>query len=202
MFRFERGLRPRKLRMARLGRTGPSPWPSCGSDFRMARLGRTGPSPWPSCGSDFRLARLGRTGPSPWPSCGSHCVSGGSSEGAGAPLRLSSSRNVMKSGADLFRPGLHPLGPDAGQLLPGHLDPALEAPVEGGGVLLLPRGWRIDGLAVGHVVPGEVLVPQCLVLRVGGAVEIVPRSFGSVLDLHEADGQQGTARGRHNGRYT
>src|SRR5205823_7136290 len=36
------------------------------------RLGRTGPSPWPSCGSDFRIARLGRTGPSPWPSCGSH----------------------------------------------------------------------------------------------------------------------------------
>src|SRR5262245_57021321 len=57
--------------MARLGRAGPSPRPSCGSVFRMARLGRAGPSPRPSCGSVFRIARLGRAGPSPRPSCGS-----------------------------------------------------------------------------------------------------------------------------------
>src|SRR5439155_16240719 len=60
--------------IARLGRWGPSPTPSCGSHCRIARLGRWGPSPTPSCGSHCRIARLGRWGPSPTPSCGSHCA--------------------------------------------------------------------------------------------------------------------------------
>src|SRR5438034_10420922 len=58
----------------RLGRWGPSPTASCGSNlWTFARLGRWGPSPTTSCGSNlWTFARLGRWGPSPTTSCGSH----------------------------------------------------------------------------------------------------------------------------------
>src|SRR2546426_707844 len=111
---------------------------------------------------------------------------------AGRRGAASAGARAFPLGADLPGPRLHPLRTQPRQLLPRHLDPVLEAPVQRGGILLLARrGWVVVVL-MGHVVAGEVLVPQRLVLRVGGAVEILPGGVRPVLDLHEADGQHGT----------
>ena len=79
----------------RLGRTGPSPWPSGGSILRMA-LGRRGITR--SLASHAGGPAPGRAAarPAPATSCGSHCVLGGGSEGGGAPLRV---QRAMKEAA-------------------------------------------------------------------------------------------------------
>src|SRR6266702_3222136 len=45
---FERRLRRRNLRIGRLGRSGPSPWPSCGSHCVLGGRSEGGRSPPPS----------------------------------------------------------------------------------------------------------------------------------------------------------